>query len=419
MYERDEIYRPSAVAAAKTTYGVPLSDFGIKSWMVTLFLAALFIAVILFAATSTYSRTETVIGQVIPEGGLVKVASMRPGIVKSISITDGQLVHAGDEILKLSSDLVLGDGDSKSSKLAENNAAQMASTIQQGAARKKEIIENIRALEEKIQGSKLDIDAYQQQVSVQQARLDLVQQTVTSVQSLADKQYASQLTLRQYQEQLLEAKQNVLQLKQTIDQSRSNISQMESQLASYKTSFAEADAALELSKRQVEAGSVDNQSSEGGRLVAERNGIITGLQAKPGDLINPGQTLAVIVPSQAPEREYVSLWVPSRSIGFLQLGDRVRVMFDAFPFQTFGAGKGIVTEIAAAPLGPSELPILIDTKEQMYEVKVSLDRSYLSAYGKIWLIRPGQRVTADLVLDKKSFLSWALDPLSAIRKRAG
>jgi membrane fusion protein len=92
-------------------------------------------------------------------------------------------------------------------------------------------------------------------------------------------------------------------------------------------------------------------------------------------------------------------------------------MFDAFPYATFGVGKGKVVALSGAPLNPHELPIPIETKEQMFRVLVALDQNHLNAYGRNWALSPGQRLSADLVLDERNLLDWLLDPLHATRQR--
>jgi len=74
-------------------------------------------------------------------------------------------------------------------------------------------------------------------------------------------------------------------------------------------------------------------------------------------------------------------------------------------------------DVADAPLNPNELPIPIETKEQMYRVTVSLDQDYLTAYGRRFQVSPGMRLSADLVLDERNLLDWLLDPLHATRQR--
>ena len=161
------------------------------------------------------------------------------------------------------------------------------------------------------------------------------------------------------------------------------------------------------------------RAGQGGQVVALRDGQITNIQVKQGDFVGANQTLALIVPQSSVSRaQQVVLWVPSRAVGFVQPGHKVRLMFDAFPYQSFGAGSGRVADISLAPIMPNELPIPIETNEQMYKVLVTLDRDTLEAYGRSWPLRAGMRLSADLVLDEKSLLGWLFDPVTAMRKRA-
>ena len=64
------------------------------------------------------------------------------------------------------------------------------------------------------------------------------------------------------------------------------------------------------------------------------------------------------------------------------------------------------------PQSPTQPP------ERMYKVTVDLDRDVLEAYGRTWPLRAGMRLTADIVLDRKSLFGWLLDPITATRKRA-
>ena len=49
------------------------------------------------------------------------------------------------------------------------------------------------------------------------------------------------------------------------------------------------------------------------------------------------------------------LFVPSRAIGFVEPGQRVRLMVDAFPYQRFGTLGGRVETVSQAVLSPNEV----------------------------------------------------------------
>jgi membrane fusion protein len=50
-------------------------------------------------------------------------------------------------------------------------------------------------------------------------------------------------------------------------------------------------------------------------------------------------------------------------------------------------------------------------------IDVELDQQAVTAYGKAWALAPGMRLSADIILEKRSLLDWLLDPLFAARQR--
>jgi membrane fusion protein len=94
-------------------------------------------------------------------------------------------------------------------------------------------------------------------------------------------------------------------------------------------------------------------------------------------------------------------------------------MYDAFPYQRFGVGRGVVRTVGRAPVAPQDLPVAIETREPLYRVQVRLSRQEIDAYGRKWSLSPGARLRADLVLDERSLLTWLFDPLAAAVKREG
>jgi membrane fusion protein len=189
-------------------------------------------------------------------------------------------------------------------------------------------------------------------------------------------------------------------------------------LPGFEIALAEADANLEQNRAQFDEKKLDLMSAQAANLLTPKDGRLTAVQVREGDLVSAGQTLAHVVPTTNDSRQLVHLWVPSRAIGFVEKGTSVRLMFDAFPYQSFGISKGKVIEVASAPILPAEVPMPIPKEEQMYRVVVALDDDVLRAYGRDWALSPGMRLTADLVLMEKTLLDWLLEPLTAAKRIA-
>jgi membrane fusion protein len=141
------------------------------------------------------------------------------------------------------------------------------------------------------------------------------------------------------------------------------------------------------------------------------------LPVEIGQAVPSGATLAVMAP--AGSTLMADLYVPSRAAGFIRPGQRVNLMYQAFPYQKFGVGRGRVQSVSRTVLGPGETAIPgLEMKEPVFRVRVQLDSAVVSAYGQTLPLQPGMLLTADIVIDRRSLAEWLLDPIYAAKRRA-
>ncbi|MDC7693463.1 HlyD family efflux transporter periplasmic adaptor subunit [Asticcacaulis sp. DXS10W] len=413
-----ELLRSEAVDHARQRWGSPASYFGLTSWILVGFFIAVFASAATFICLANYTKKETVLGSVVPDDGVVRVSPMRSGLVKEVFVKSGQAVRKGEALFSISYDVTLEDGAKLSERINATTDAQNRATQTQVRLRKAQLAEDAGALLVRRDGLEADVAAFQKQKAIQADRVILLESTVKSSRELFEQRFVSAVQLRQREDALLLARQSLVQSEQSIQQTQNQIQQIERQIRGLRAQIASSEADLALSRAQMEEKRLTEASGQGGHIVAAQSGRMTSVQARAGDIVNSGQSLAMIVPETARRSQVVQLWAPSRAVGFVRKGDRVRVMFDAFPYQTFGVGEGKVVEVSTAPVMPADLPVPIETDEQMYKIVVALDRNDLTAYGRSWPLMPGMRLTADLVLDERSLLDWLLDPLIAAQKRA-
>jgi membrane fusion protein len=99
-------------------------------------------------------------------------------------------------------------------------------------------------------------------------------------------------------------------------------------------------------------------------------------------------------------------------MGFARPGQRVTLRLDAFPYQKFGVQHATLASIA----GSMELPERPgpDGMQPYYRLIALLDKQTVPAYGEEVPLRPGMRLMADIVVDKRSLLEWLLEPLYSL-----
>jgi membrane fusion protein len=152
-------------------------------------------------------------------------------------------------------------------------------------------------------------------------------------------------------------------------------------------------------------------------IIATVDGQVSALPVHVGDVAQAGSVVAMLTPANSPLE--AELAVPTRAAGFIEPGQNVRLMYDAFPHQKFGAAEGMIRSVSQAAMTPEDIRIPgVQVGEPMFIVRVKLKTDKMTGYGRDFQLRPGLMLAADVVLDRRSLLEWLLDPLFAIGRRA-
>ncbi|MFN4040042.1 MAG: HlyD family efflux transporter periplasmic adaptor subunit [Brevundimonas sp.] len=245
----------------------------------------------------------------------------------------------------------------------------------------------------------------------------LSEEAVVAGRVLAERQLMAAAQLRPREEQLLANRQQLNALNRQLEDNRYQQEQLAAQLSQLESERAEALAAIDVQSAQFAQSRVSSHASSSQNIVAPLSGRMLSVNVQPGMPVEPGRTIATILPEGATIE--AELWLPSRAIGFVRVGDDVAIKYDAFPYQKFGTSRGVVRAISRSPTLPNELPIPLDVKEPLYRVSVTVPVETIIAYGQHWDLAPGMRLSADVTLDRRSLAEWLLEPVMALRGRDG
>jgi len=143
-------------------------------------------------------------------------------------------------------------------------------------------------------------------------------------------------------------------------------------------------------------------------LRAPANGVVSTLNVrKGGEVVQPGQTVAEIAPHGAPLILVAAL--PTREAGFVKVGDRAQIKFDAYPFQDYGIVSGKVTAISPDAKNDERLGAV-------YRVEIALDRSPLANNHPAVHLKAGQTATAEIVIRQKRIAEILLEPIRKLKE---
>jgi len=381
--------------------------------------SALLIAIVaiaaVFASLASYARKETVVGWVAPQGGLIRVQAPQGGLVEALHVREGDMVPEAAALatLKLSADLAGGDmaRTLDAQMTAEGRATEAQATASRAKLRtqRSELTERRAILERQL-------DAARDRVAALEQRRILADTAVARGEALRRQGFVAQSTLDQLRTAALSAADDLAATRGQAGEIERQIADLRRDLAVLPADVALVDARAAQSRAALSQKRVSLQGQSLTVARAPIAGRIVALPLEQGQVAPVGGTVAVLIPKAA--QLTAELYVPSRAAGFIRPGQDVRLMYQAFPYQTFGSGRGVVRSISSTVLAPSEVAIAgLKVQEPVFRVRVGLDRQSVSAYGKVIPLQPGMLLSADVVIDRRSLLQWLLDPLYAAGRR--
>jgi membrane fusion protein len=356
---------------------------------------------------------------------LATMAAPQTGTVLESFVRDGQMVDRGAVLFVLSSDR-MGDD---SSNYQQTVSAQVQSRRQ--------------SLEGDIKRSKVSEEQEADQLHRRLQSLRTEQEQVSrSVQQLDTRARALEETFKRYE--ILFKQDFVSKDEFLTKQNELNEMRMRQQQTARDLLVLERDVAATQRDLETLRGRYNNQRSEFNRAVlstrqeyseleakrrivvtAPANGKISLVQVAVGQSVEAGKALVQIVP--AGSRLLVRLLAPSRSAGFIQVGEPVLLRFDAFPYQKYGQLNGKVETISMTALDSTELQAnsvrAESSSEPVFSVTVSLpEKPFQNAINTASVAAPiklqaGMKVEADLLHETRRIYEWILEPLFAAKSR--
>ena len=142
-------------------------------------------------------------------------------------------------------------------------------------------------------------------------------------------------------------------------------------------------------------------------------GRVSSLQASVGQAADPQRLQLQIVPDGSALQ--AELFVPSRAIGFVEAGQSVRLLYDAFPYQHYGTYRGRIVRVSQTIVAATDVSTPVKLDGPAYRATVALERPDIDAYGKRVPLQPDMLLKADIILEKRTLVDWILNPLLSAR----
>lgn len=402
---------------ASTRY--PLRFRRIPTGLLTGLLAVVVGCALVFLSLASYARKETLIGSVVPKAGLAPIATLEGGTVLEVLAQQGQTIRRGQPLAIISADKVVTGGAEMGTILDQANALQSEAVARQAQAEA-----------DMLRSSLSDADIRQRALQARRARLEsdlkvsgerakIARDRVDRASGLAAQGYVSQIQIQTWRDAALQADLAVSSTAQELEDADASLRRLRIEITQSRLKAAQALATYDSSRAGLQGQRASQLPMQRVIVTASVDGRIASLTARPGGVFASGAELGTIIPAGSPLE--VELIAPSKAVGFIRPGAPVKLMYDAFPYQSFGMASGRVARIAEAPLqrqGAEGATGQGSGSNVGYAVRVALDAQSMQAYGRSWALVPGMNVSGIVVLERRSALLWLLDPILAFTKQA-
>ncbi len=373
------------------------------------------LAIAIALSAGHYTRRERVSGLLRAKAGVLNVSAPRPGLVHRILVEEGQRVRQGQPLIQIS-----GEVDSVA---LGNTHAQINEELQYQRAKLQQDLEGQDAilatkqgeLEHQISLANSEVQSVTDQLHIQKQRVDALASLHAKWLSLEDSGVVSKLQILQSQDALLQQRSVVQELERARISALQKRSELQGQLQRAPLEAASQKSQLARQIAEISRDISENEAMRQFALSAPRSGVVSTLLVHPGQQVEEAQQLLTVVPDDA--NLIAELWIPTRAVGFVEVGSKVALRYDAFPYQKFGVYNGKVAEISKSGIISTEAPLgqsSAASPETLYRVLVDLEKQEVSIYGKPERLRPGMRLEADIAVERRRLLEWVFEPLYRI-----
>ena len=343
-----------------------------------------------------------------PSRGSDPIRATRQGVANRVFVSEGQSVKQGDLLVTLRS-------ESAGDRAAELMTTQ---TILAGAGQsfintKDKFTQQSLADEQEVYKLTVRIDHLAGLIKLKRQQISLLKQLVDSDEMLYREGIVSRAQLAGRQLELAELTAELERLNAEQSETRVGIEKLRIESTVKQTEFREVQRTYKESAatgeirvaalRSALTGSDGNEV----RLSAPCDGTILRLHVKnSGALLHEGETVAEM--ACVGETLLAELRVPETGLGKLQLGQGVKLKYDAFPYQRYGVRYGRVAWVSPVASNSNDGTAL--------RANVELSETELLVQGQPRQLIAGMSGKAEIVVGNRSLIEYVFEPLRQLKE---
>ncbi len=366
-------------------------------------------AVIALLVGGSYARHTTLLGELVPDRGLIAVVSPGRGVIVERYVAEGDRVAAGQVLYAISAEQFSDGANGNHQRLAEMLARQRASLSGQleDLGRMQRVERD--ALLSRRDGLRKDLLAIRALLDAQGEIVSLATAASERAQTLQSGRFVAIDELDRRRAAAVEQRARLVSLEREHGQLVREIDAIERELKMLPLRFQRDSSELTRALLANDFDQIENDTRRRALVVAPAGGIVAALTSEIGQPADAGVPLATLVPDGATLQAHLA--ASREAIGSISPGAQVQLRYPAFPYQTFGHYGGRVAGISLSTLpGPG-------MTDGYYRVVVELEAQQVSAHGRTHALQPGMSVAADVIQERRRLIAWIVDPLRVLAGR--
>lgn len=372
-------------------------------WIIT----GVLILIVVWSAWAQVNETTRGKGRVTPSSRLQSVQSLEGGILTELLVHEGDIVQQGQPLARIDSTRFQSAYNESQSQIdtlsaevrrleAEVNEKSELTFATSGPSSLQTNGQSRASENQELQLFNARRSRLNQSTAALQQEDRILQQQITLIQPLVDKQAAPRTQLLQLQQQSAQLHGRISELRnQYVQDAYSNLVDKKAKLA------------------ELRQGMLQKKDQLNRTLVtAYVAGLVNNVKINSvGGVVQPGETIMEISPIH--DQLVIETLVEPKDVAFLAPDMPASVKISAYDYSVYGDLRGKVTQISQdtvkeeTPRGPQEY----------YRVLVTTEQSHLTRHGEDLPIRPGMVAEVDIETGQRSILSYLTRPLMKAKLR--
>jgi len=399
---------------------------------------------VLWACFAKLDVVATAQGRLVPMTFTKVVQPAEPGVVLDILVKDGDVVKAGQTLLRLDARLaqseLAGFGKDVSIKrltlrrieaeladrpfvAATNDPPGLAAQVEAQFRARRQSYTDAQAQEaEALNKAKADLASAEQILSKLRQTVPMYRQSAEAYGKLLKEGFVGEVAANEKKRDFVEREQDFKAQESNVQSLQAVIAGSEKKILAIRASYRsqlENERMETLTQLNRSSQELDKSTIKSGLLEikAPNDGVVKDLAVTTkGAVVQAGSLLLNVVPRDEPVQAEVLL--SNEDVGFVAVGQKAQVKVAAYPFQKYGLLTGKVILLGADSSDPKQQQ-QTQQPQLSYRALVTLSNQTLKApNGETLPLSPGMVVLAEIHQGRRTVIEYLLSPVQKIGAEA-